>query len=109
LADKRDELRENAKAMLPDPIITLAYVEHQMDLMSQLLVDLSEGVSLSVPAQQRVEMLKSILKHSSINFNNLTHQLESYKIPKTVEYKAETRVVGERYLKAQLSAGVFGK
>lgn len=109
MVDKKDELRENAQAMLPSPIITLAYVEHQMDLMSQLIIDLSEGVTLSVPAQQRVDMLKTILQHSSINFGNLTHPLESYKIPKTAEYKAETRVVGARYLQAQIRAGVFGK
>jgi hypothetical protein len=109
MADKREILRETAKTMLPDSIITLAYVEHQMDLMAQLIVDMAESANLTGPALDRLNMLKQILEYTSIDFENLSQPLQAYKIPKTTEYKKNTRVVGEKYLLAQVREGVFGE
>ena len=106
--DKKRELRETAKNMLPDPIITIGYMEHYIDLIAQLVVDLAEsGVELPKEAKERLEILKSILKYSSVDFNNLDDPLESYKLPKSEELKKYTRIVQKRYLVAQVREGVF--
>lgn len=107
MQDKKKALRDTAKDLLPDAVITMAYVEHQMDLMAALIVDLAESANLTGPALERLTMLKEILQHSSIDFENLTHPLHSYKIPKTAEYKKDTRIVGMKYLQAQIREGVF--
>lgn len=105
---KKKELRDTAAGMLPDIVITMAFVEHQMDLMAQILVDMAEDANLSPEKQERVEMLRGILVHSSINFEKITEPLEAYKIPKTIDYKLNTRQVQGRYLQAQVKAGLFG-
>lgn len=105
----KNSLRQTASEMLPDPIIAMAYVEHQMDLISQIVIDLAEDVTLPPEKKARVDMLKQIMVHSSIDFPNIEHPLQAYKVPKSVEYKGITRQVQERYLKAQMREGVFGK
>lgn len=107
--DKKEELRKIAAELLPDPLITMAYVEHQIDLIGQLVIDLAETVDLGPEQQKRVDMLKKLMQHSSIDFANITHQLQSYKIPKATEYKERTRSVQGRYLQAQIKEGIFGK
>lgn len=109
MMDKKEELRKIAGELLPDPLITMAYVEHQMDLMGQLILDVIEstGVELSPEAEARVEMLQELMKHSSVNFERIQDQLQSYKLPKAIEYKERTRTVQDRYLKAQIKEGVF--
>jgi carboxypeptidase C (cathepsin A) len=109
--DVKTELRETAKTMLEDPMITMAYVEHQMDLVSRLVLDLIDIVDttaeLDPAVKQRVEMLRSITAHSSIDFENLTSPFQNYKVPKTVEHKEHTRKVSTRYLQAQLREGIL--
>lgn len=109
MMDKKEELRKIAGELLPDPLITMAYVEHQIDLIGQIVIDLAESASLNPEQQKRLDMLKGVMKHSSIDFVNIKHQLQSYKIPKATEYKERTRSVQERYLQAQIKEGVFGK
>ena len=106
--DKKRELRETAKNMLPDPIIVIGYMEHYIDLIAKLVVDLAEsGIELPQEAQERLELLKSILKYGSVDFNNIDDPLESYKLPKSGELKKYTRAVQKRYLVAQMREGVF--
>lgn len=106
--DKKRELRETAKNMLPDPIIIIGYMEHYIDLIAKLVVDLAEsGVELPPEAQERLEKLKSMLQHSSIDFNNMDDPLESYKLPRSEELKKYTRTVQKRYLIAQMREGVL--
>lgn len=107
MEDIKKVLRETAKSELPDPIITLAYVEHQMDLMAQLIVDMAESQTLSAEATERLNMLKQLLEHSSVDFANLADPLQAYKIPKAIEYKENTRDVSIRYLMAQIRERVF--
>lgn len=107
---KKDELRMIASNQLEDPIIVIAYLEHQMDLMARIILDLAENVnSLTEEQKQRVEMLKGLMNHSSIDFNDLDNPLHAYKIPKTIENKEYTRLVQYRYLQAQIKEGIFGK
>lgn len=105
--NKKQELRDVAAGQMADPIITLAYIEHQMDLTSQLVIDLASKFDLSPAEAERLEMLKSIMEHSSINFANIQDMLESYKVPKTKEHKKATRTIQIRYLLAQVKAGIF--
>lgn len=106
--DKKRELREIAKSMLPDPVIIIGYMEHYIDLIAQLVVDLAKsGVELPPEAQERLEKLKSMLQYSSIDFNNIDDPLESYKLPRSEELKKYTRTVQKRYLIAQMREGIL--
>jgi hypothetical protein len=108
--NKKEQLRLVAKEHLPDPIIVIGYLEHQLDLVSQLIVDLSEsGVTLSPEAIDRVEKMKVLLNYSSVNFEDIDNPLESYKLPNAEGLKKHTRKVQERYLNAQIREGVFGE
>jgi hypothetical protein len=108
MADIKEELRQTAASMLNDPVLIMAFVEHQMDLMGQLILDLAENATLTPEQQERVDMLKQIMQYSSIDFANISNILQAYKVPKTAENKQHTRMVQDRYLKAQMRAGVFG-
>lgn len=108
--DKKQELREVAKEYLPDPIIVIGYLEHQLDLISKLVVDLASLVdsnNITPEIQERLDMLNGLLNHSSVNFNNLASPLESYKIPKATDLKAYTRKIQKRYLQKQIEEGFF--
>jgi hypothetical protein len=107
-SEKKKELEDIAKEMLPDPIIVIGYLEHQLDLTAQLIVDLADSITLTPEAQERLDKLKSLLQHSSINFLDMESPLEAYKIPNAVALKQQTRKVQEKYLKAQIREGVFG-
>lgn len=110
MSDRREELRNIAKDMLPDPIIIIGYLEHQIDLMAKVISDLLplvDTASLSPDAQTRIEKLNEILTHSSVDFNNINSPLESYKIPTTVQLKGDTREVQKRYLNTQVKEGIF--
>jgi len=107
--DKKQELREVAASQMADPVITMAYLEHQMDLMGQLIIDLSDGVELPPEKAARLEMLKSVMQNSSVDFNDITNPLQSYKIPTMTEHKKQTRLIQYRYLQAQMREGLFGK
>lgn len=112
MADKKAELREIAKEQLPESIITIGYSEHQMDIVTMLVLDIVEELdptNFSDIMKKRIEMLKSIMAHTSIDFDNLDDTFQAYKVPKTIEYKANARKVNAKYLKAQLREGVFGE
>lgn len=110
--DKKQELRETAKEMLPDPIIIIGYLEHQLDLISKLVTDLASLIdpnNITPEVQKRLDMLNGLLNYSSVNFDNLTSPLESYKIPKAADLKSYTRKVQKRYLQKQIEEGIFEK
>lgn len=108
MPDVKQELLETAASMLPDPVKTIALLEHQIDLIGQIVLDLADDATLSEAAQERVIMLQLIMEHSSVDFEHIEEQLHAYKIPKAIEKKAYTRLIQERYLQAQIRAGVFG-
>jgi hypothetical protein len=107
--DKKHELQQVAREHLPDPIIIIGYMEHQLDLIGQLVVDIAEGVQLSPEATDRLELLKQVVAYASVDFANISHQFQSYKIPKAVELKQHTRNIQGRYLQAQLREGILGE
>ncbi len=105
---KRQELLKAASDRLPDPVHTIAFLEHQMDLMGRIILDLADNATgLTEEQLERVLMLQELIDYSSVDFNNLKHPLQSYKIPKAVEQKAYTRLIQDRYLKAQQREGIF--
>lgn len=85
--------------------ILLGYLEHQLDLLSALVKDLSEIVDqtkITPEIQERLNHLNQILAQSSINFDNLSHPMESYKLPGVVDKKRILRNIQARYLDAKL-------
>lgn len=107
-SEKKQELINVVTDMLPDPIIIIGYLEHQIDLISKLIVDFADsGLTLSPEATDRLNELKKLLEYSSINFENLDNPIESYKLPKAKELKSETRSVQGKYLKAKIREGTF--
>ncbi|MCR8633499.1 hypothetical protein [Paenibacillus radicis (ex Xue et al. 2023)] len=108
--DREEELRETAKAMLPDAIISIAYVEHQMDLIGSLVKDLFTLVDpdkITEDIQQKLDVLAGALQYSSIDFNSMDDPLQAYKLPLMIEKKAETRIVQTKYLQKKLQEGIL--
>jgi hypothetical protein len=108
--EKKRELRKVAEAMFPEPIIIIGYIEHYIDLMGKVIEDLSSVVDtsqLSPEQQERLNKLKEFLQYSSVDFNNISDPLESYKLPSALQLKADTRNIQRRYLEAQLREGIF--
>lgn len=107
MSKRKEELTIAAASMLNDPTITMGLMEHQVDLIAKVVLALADKYPLDEQDQQAVESLKSIMQFSSINFNNLDHPFESYKIPRVIEGKERTRMVQEKYLQAQLREGLL--
>lgn len=85
--------------------ILLGYFEHQVDLLTQVVKDLSAVVdtsSLSAEAQDRLNKIGEVLAFSSVDFANITSPLENYKIPMAVDTKKNLRTIQAQYLLAKL-------
>lgn len=111
---QHSQLRKIAESHLPPTMIILAYMEHQMDITAKVVDDLvttlKEGGALdnmSVEQLERVENLRGLLRHSSVDFDNITDPTQSYKIPKAIDNKETTRVVQDMYLRAQQDRGIL--
>lgn len=107
---KRTELRNIVEKMLPEPVIIIGYLEHQLDLVSQVALDLSELVdqtNMTEDQKSRLVNLQDMLKHTSVDFTALEHPLQSYKLPKAVQLKQDTRDVQLRYQGALMREGLF--
>lgn len=99
--EREKELQQIAASMLPSPMISTAYVEHQMDLISSLLMDLFARLdpeSLTPDIQAKLSYLQQAMTFSSVDFSNLSEPLQSYKLPAMIEKKWETRIVQNKYL-----------
>jgi hypothetical protein len=108
--ERKKELREIAKGMLPDPIISLAYVEHQIDLLNSLVLDLVtivDQTKITTEMQDKINNLIETMRYSSIDFDNLSSPFENYKIPSMIELKQHTRGVQKRYLKKQMEENLL--
>jgi predicted translin family RNA/ssDNA-binding protein len=106
----RAELKETAKSQLPEEVITIALLEHYIDLVGTIVKDLSQIVDpakVTPEMQSKLDMLDGLLEHSSVDFANIENPMQAYKIPKAIETKAHTRTVQSRYLKRQIELGVF--
>lgn len=108
--EREKELRDIAKDMLPDPIIVIGYVEHQLDLMAQIISDLAKKVdaeTFTEEERERIRMLDAFIQHTSVDFDDPENPLQAYRIPKAIELKEHTRDVQERYIKKKLQEGLF--
>lgn len=108
--DRRKELQGIAKDMLPDPIIVIGYLEHQLDLMAKVIEDLTKLVdtsTMTAEEKNRIQALQGLLEHSSIDFEDLDNPLQSYKLPSAKGLKKRTRDVQRRYLEKQQKEGLL--
>lgn len=88
--------------------ITLAFMEHQLDFVTKLVISLADRVSdLNDEEKMIVESMKATIQHSSVDFQNMDHPYESYKVPAMVKQKSDTRLLNKRYLDAKVRNGVF--
>lgn len=111
MPEKRVELRDTVAEMLPEPVIIIGYLEHQLDLVSKVALDLSKLIdqtNMSEGEKNRLVALQDVLVNSSVDFDNMSHPLQSYKIPKAIELKKDTRDVQLRYQNALMREGLFG-
>ena len=79
----------------------LSYAEIQIDIISQLVVDLSKIVDtekITPDVQIKLDSLEQILKYSAIDFSNLSSIRENYKIPMSVALKSIMRNIQKPYL-----------
>jgi hypothetical protein len=93
----------------PTPML-LGYMEHQQDLIGQLVLDLvaiADPAKITPDMQKRIEKLNDVMQHSSINFSDLENPLESYKIPDLIRIKQQIRLLQIEYLQALVREGVF--
>lgn len=100
-------LQEAVNEMLPDQNITMGLMEHQIDLLTMLIISLSENATLSDKDKQIVGYLKQLLPAISIDINNMDSPFESYKVPALLDGKRRTRIVQAQYLMAQARAGIL--
>jgi len=82
----------------------LSYTEIQIDIMANLLMDITQVVNeidstkITPETQLKIDSLNQILQFSSINFSQIDSSRENYKIPTTVYYKSELRDIQNPYL-----------
>lgn len=110
MEERRKELQEIAKDKLPDPIIIIGYLEHQLDLMVKVVSDLASVVDTSTMTQDqkdRLLLVEDFLQQSSVDFDDLSNPLQSYKLPKAKELKIYTRDIQKRYLMKQQKEGLL--
>lgn len=93
-------------------VVLLGYFEHQVDLQAKIIKGISEavqasGVELPVEVTTLLAENDKLLEVSSIDFKNITSQLESYKLPKAVQTKSQIRDIQGIYLQAKLREGKF--
>ena len=109
--EKKQELLKVATEHLPDSLKTIAFLEHQMDLMAAIILDLADVANavdvFNEDQLKRLEVLKSLMSHSSVNFDDLDNPLQAYKLPACINQKYYTRLIQDRYLVAQMKAGIF--
>jgi hypothetical protein len=106
-------LREAIKNRLGDEIVILGLLEHQIDTSAKIIDMLAteieaSGITLSTELKDLLQMQKDFLQVSSVDFDNLQDQFQSYKIPKAIQQKSETRKAQNMYLQRQIDAGLFG-
>lgn len=111
MEQKKTELQTVVENMLPPTVVVIGYMEHQLDLQGQLLLDIIEelGGELSPEMAERVNRMKQFMAFSSIDFENIENPLEAYKYPNALNLKQGTREIQRRYLNAQIREGFFGK
>lgn len=88
--------------------VVLGYFEHQVDILTQVVKDLSALVDTSqLPddAKARIDSLNTLLQYSSVDFDNINSPFENYKIPKAVEMKQIIRAIQLQYLNAKSREG----
>lgn len=108
--ERKKELQDIAKSNLPDPIIILGFMEHQIDFMAKIIEDLVGVVDTSTLTEEqlgRITQLKEFLKASSVDFDDLSNPLQSYKLPKALQVKTETRDIQYRYITKQIDEGLM--
>ena len=82
----------------------LSYTEIQIDIMANLLIDMTQVINaidstkITSEIQLKIDSLNQMLQFSSIDFSNLSDARENYKVPTTVYYKSELRDIQEPYL-----------
>lgn len=112
--EEHERLKKIAESQLPPTIIILGYMEHQIDLTAKIvddLVQVLEGAGLMTDApdqvKERIQNLRALLDHTSVDFDNISDIMQSYKIPKAIQNKADTRVVQAQYIGAQVKSGII--
>lgn len=107
---KEKELLDAMMQRLPNVLLIQGYMEHQLDLMGKLIVDIYEQVgeeNLSPEVKGRLDSLRMIMEASSVDFDNIKDPMEAYKYPKAKGVKDQIRVEQARYLKAKVKFGIF--
>lgn len=107
-----EQLLQSVKEQMDDPIKIIGFLEHQLDYQQKiisLLIQSLETNGFDLP--EELIALKPIqdgfLKHSSVDFNDIAHPFQSYKIPKAIEKKERQRITQERYLNKKMVNGIF--
>lgn len=116
MAKEKDQILDEIKNRMPDIVQTLGYMEHQIDLITKFNVDLlyllTQTTGLVDPAQlpaglvERLEQMEFLLESSSVDFDNLTHPMQNYKIPKAKERKDLIRQIQQRYVSLVYERGL---
>jgi hypothetical protein len=104
---QKKELRQIVSQLLPDSVLVLGNMEHQLDLVSGIVKDLSIAIQEIAPDKlppnfaDKIEALDKFLTQSSLDFNQLKHFLYAELINGAINMKEYIRVVQARYFKEQ--------
>ena len=105
MTDLQDVVQRKIEDRIGKVPVLLGYLEHQVDLIGTVVVGLSEVVdqtALTDELKARIDELKAILQHSSVDFANLQSPYENYKIPVAISSKKEIRAIQRQYLSKKL-------
>lgn len=119
MSKEKEELLEETKKRMPDVVQTLGYMEHQLDLVTKLTLDIHKilvettqlvnAEELTPEQRERFKVAEDFVKTSSVDFDDLPNQLQSYKLPTAIQKKSEMRQIQDRYLQVVYERGLNDK
>lgn len=101
--DIKEKIREYRQAVterLPEAVVVIAYMEHQVDVLTKALNILYSKFSdqLTPEEQEVFDYVNQFLSASSVNFDNLQDPIELDKLQGAADYKNQVRVLQRRYI-----------
>ena len=103
----QSQVIDTIKKEMGDPVFLVAYLEHQVDVLTNVVLHLAQAADPAVveAIQPQLDALQTIDASSSIDFDNLTSPTEAFKLPMMVHNKQMLRSIQGRYLQRLMETG----
>jgi hypothetical protein len=84
-----------------------SYLEYYNDILAHILIDIISCInseSITPSMQAKIDILNTILEHSSIDINDISNPLEGYKVAGLIEVKDINKEIRQMYMNAILNS-----